>query len=85
MYRERQTGGIPREALRQSRGKQAMLTAYVLLLAAVAAAVFAVACAAVDRFGWKLAESGLSPDGYHQGYPGGAGAAGGPDLLQLGK
>lgn len=54
MYRERQTGGIPREALRQSRGKQAMLTAYVLLLAAVAAAVFAVACAAVDRFGWKL-------------------------------
>lgn len=31
-----------------------MLTAYVLLLAAVAAALFAVACAAVDRFGWKL-------------------------------
>ncbi len=31
-----------------------MLGAYVLLLAAVALAVFAVACAAVDRFGWKL-------------------------------
>ena len=31
-----------------------MLAAYVLLLAAVALAVFAVACAAVDRFGWKV-------------------------------
>ena len=54
MYRERETEAIPQEALRQSRGRQMMLTAYVLLLVAVAAAVFAVACAAVDRFGWKL-------------------------------
>lgn len=45
---------IPREALRQSRRSRWMLGAYALLLSAVALAVFAVACAAVDRFGWKL-------------------------------
>lgn len=45
---------IPQEALRQSRRSRLMLGAYALLLSAVALAVFAVACAAVDRFGWKL-------------------------------
>ena len=45
---------IPREALRQSRRSRWMLGAYALLLSAAALAVFAVACAAVDRFGWKL-------------------------------
>ena len=45
---------IPEEALRQSRRSRNLLAAYVLLLTAVALAVFAVACAAVDRFGWKM-------------------------------
>lgn len=54
MHREKQTERrIPEEALRQSRRSRLMLGAYVLLLAAVALAVFAVACAAVSRFGWK--------------------------------
>ena len=45
---------IPEEALRRSRRSRLVLGAYVLLLAAVAIAVFAVACAAVSRFGWTL-------------------------------
>lgn len=45
---------IPEEALRQSRRSRNLLAAYVLLLTAVVLAVFAVACAAVDRFGWKM-------------------------------
>ena len=45
---------IPEEALRQSRRSRNLLAAYVLLLTAVVLAVFAVACAAVDRFGWTI-------------------------------
>lgn len=55
MPQERQRErSIPREALRRSRRSQLMLGAYALLLCAAALAAFAVARAAVDRFGWKL-------------------------------
>ena len=55
MEREKQTEKqIPKEALRNSRRSRLMLGAYALLLSAVALAVFAVGCAAVDRFSWKL-------------------------------